>query len=78
MGPDRFKDRFRSGKLACLEFGINRLSIDTDLKRTARRRDQMQRTNILFEPEQFFRQTDGLRLVVSKAAIFNGNVQVHH
>jgi hypothetical protein len=78
LGPYRFKDRFRSGKLARLEFGIYRFSIDPDLKSPARRRDQMQRANILFEPEQFFRQTDGLRLVVSKAAIFNGNVQVHH
>jgi hypothetical protein len=32
----------------------------------------------LFEPQQFFRQTDGMRLVVSSGAIFDFDFQRHN
>jgi hypothetical protein len=54
-----------------LFLGVDFLSVHGDFKDAASGRDERQRTNVLFEPKKFFRQTDGLRLVVSHAAIFD-------
>jgi hypothetical protein len=63
--------------LAGFFFGIDFFAVHRYFKHTAAGGDQREGTNILFEPEKFFRQTDGLRLVVSHAAIFDGNLQCH-
>jgi hypothetical protein len=63
--------------LAGFLLGIDFLSVNAHFKDPATCRDQRQRTNILFQPQKFFRQTDGLRLVVSNAAIFDDYFQSH-
>jgi hypothetical protein len=57
-----------------LFLGIDFLAVDHDLEHAAACGNELQRTDILFEPEKFFRQTDGLRLIVSHAAIFDRNL----
>jgi len=54
-----------------LLLGIDFFSVHRDFKDAASGWNEFQRTNVLFEPKKFFRQTDGLRLVVSHAAIFD-------
>jgi hypothetical protein len=56
---------------------MNLLPIDSDLKHTTARRDQLERADVLFEFEKLVRQTDGLRLVVSCRAILNRDVESH-
>ena len=53
------------------------LAIHYDLKCAAARRHQTERFDILFQSQKFFRQTDGLRLVISNAAILNDDFNAH-
>lgn len=53
------------------------MAIDADLEATARRRDKLERLDALLEFEKLFRQTDGVRLVVSDRAILDGNLKGH-
>jgi hypothetical protein len=73
----RFDDVVRVREFAGLEFGIDQLATDDDLKTAAARRDEFQGTDTFLERKEFGRQTDGLRLVVSKGAILNADVQAH-
>lgn len=77
LGSDGFDYVVWVRKLPCLEFGVNLLSVNTDLESTTTRRNELERTNVLFELQKLFRQTDGLRLVVSSSAIFNCYLQAH-
>ena len=74
---DGFEDGVGLWKLPRFQLAVNFLSIDADLKGPAARRDQPERANFLFELEKFFRQTDGLRLIVSSGAVFDGDFYVH-
>ena len=56
---------------------MNLLPIDRDFKSAAARRDEGERPKALFEPQEFFRQTDGMRLVVSSRAIIDGDFDCH-
>ena len=73
----RLENFVRLRELSRGEFGVNLVSIDADLKRAAARRHERERMNGLLESQQFFRQTDGMWLVVSSGAIFDGNFQSH-
>ena len=53
------------------------LSIGRDFKRATSARDEFEGRNMLLELEKFFRQTDGVRLVVSSGAIFDGDFKSH-
>jgi len=72
-----FENSARVGEFAGFFLGIDFLPVDAHLKNSAPGGDKSQGTNILFEPQKLFRQTDGLRLVVSNTAIFNSNFQCH-
>ena len=74
---NRLNDGLRFRKLSGLDFRKNLLSIHADLKDTAARRNQLQRTNVLFELQKFLRQTDGMRLVISSRAILNCDFETH-
>jgi hypothetical protein len=53
------------------------LSINNDFEHAAAGRDELQRGDAMLQLEQFVRQTDGMRLVVSSGAILDGNIQSH-
>ena len=71
----RFLDRFNDGvefrPIARFEFGMKQFSISPDFKSAAARRNKGERFNSLAEFENFGRQTDGLRRVVSNDAVFD-------
>jgi hypothetical protein len=56
---------------------VDEFPVDGDFEFAAAGRDEGERMNVLFEPQEFFRQTDGLRFVVSNAAILDGDRQWH-
>ena len=76
-GADCFDHGIRIRELAGLQFGIDFVAINGDLKSTAARWHQGERADELFEFQNFFRQTDGMGLVISSRAIFNFHVQCH-
>ena len=53
------------------------MAIDRDLELSTRRRNESDRTNLLFEPEKLFRQTDGIRFIVSNVAVFDSDFEAH-
>ena len=59
------------GEFAGRDLGMNLLSINGDFEDAAGGRNQLQRRNTMLEFEQFVRQTDGMRLVVSSGAILD-------
>jgi hypothetical protein len=67
------EDGFRLGKLSRLQLGINLFAIQADLKRASTPGNQLERANPIFQFQYFFRQTDGMRFVISSGAIFNRN-----
>ena len=72
-----FQDRLWLRELAGGQFRIDLFAIDDHFKRAATRRDERERFDRLFEPQQFLRQTDGMRLVISSGAIFDFDFQGH-
>ena len=54
-----------------VEFGMEQLAIGADFEGAATGRDEGERLNALAELENFGRQTDGLRRVVSDDAVFD-------
>jgi hypothetical protein len=73
--PQGVDDPLFIRKLARLELGVDQLSVDGDLEAAASRGDQLQLLDLLLVGgEQFVRQTDGLRLVVSHRAVFEFDV----
>lgn len=76
-GANDAEDGVRIGEFAGLCFGVDEIPIDGDFEFAAAGGDEGERLNVLFEPQEFFRQTDGLRFVVSNAAILDGDLQWH-
>ena len=60
-----------------LQFGMDEFAIDLHLKGATRRWNQPDRSDPLFQTQEFFRQTDGFGFVVSSGAVFDGNIQTH-
>lgn len=74
---DQFEDGIRLGKLPRLQLGIKLSSVHADFKHTAARRDQFHRRDALLQCQNFLRQTDGARLVVSSRAILDSDFRIH-
>jgi len=74
---DRLDHGVEIGPVAGLEFGMEQFAIGLDLKCTASGRDKSERFDPVAELENFCRQTDGLRRVVSDHAIFNRDFGFH-
>jgi len=56
---------------------VEQFSISADLESAAARRDESERLDALAEFENFGRQTDGLRRVVSNDAVFDRHLSFH-
>jgi hypothetical protein len=74
---DRLNHGVEIRPVAGFEFGMKELSIDADLKSAAARGDERERLNALAEFENFGRQTDGLRRVISNYAVFDRYFGLH-
>ena len=68
---DRFNDLVEIRPLARVEFGMEQFAIGANFEGAAARRNQRKRFDALAEFENFGRQTDGLRRVVSNDAVFD-------
>ena len=68
---DRLNDLVEIRPLAGLEFGMEQFAIGANFEGAAARRNQRKRLDALAEFENFGRQTDGLRRVVSNDAVFD-------
>jgi len=64
-------DLIEVGPVAGIEFGMEQFAIGADFKSAAARRNQRKRLDAFAEFENFGRQTDGFRRVVSNDAIFD-------
>ncbi len=62
---------------AGVEFGVERFAIGADFEGAAARWNQGERRNPIAELENFSRQTDGFRRVVSNAAILDPDFGFH-
>ena len=71
------EDLIRIREFACRDLAVYQLVISHDLEHTASCGYQRQRGNVFLEFEQFFRQTDGLRFVISNRAIFDRYLKGH-
>jgi hypothetical protein len=63
--------------VAAFEFGMKELSIGANFKGAAARRDERERLDPFAEFENFGRQTDGFRRVVSNDAVFDRYFGLH-
>ena len=68
---DRLNDLVEIRPFAGIEFGMEQFAIGANFEGTAARRNQHKRLDALAEFENFGRQTDGLRRVVSNDAVFD-------
>jgi len=68
---DRFNDFVEIRPLTSFEFGMEQFVISANFEGAAARRNQRKRFDALAEFENFGRQTDGLRRVVSNNAVFD-------
>ena len=68
---NRADDGVEVRPVAGLEFGMEQLSICLNFESAAARRNERKGFNALSEFENFGRQTDGLRRVVSNDAVFD-------
>jgi hypothetical protein len=68
---NRADDGVEVRPVAGVELGMEQFSIGTDFESAAARRNEGERLNALAQFENFGRQTDGLRRVVSNDAIFD-------
>ena len=68
---DGLNDLVEIGPFTRLEFGMEQFTIGANFEGAATRRNQRKRLDTLAEFENFGRQTDGLRRVVSNDAIFD-------
>ena len=62
---------------AGVEFGVERFTIGADFEGAAARRDEGKRRDPFAELENFSRQTDGFRRVVSNRAILDSDFGFH-
>jgi hypothetical protein len=74
---DRGDDGVEIGPVAGLKFGMEQFAIGLDLECTAPGRDKGERFDPVAEFENFCRQTDGFRRVVSNHAVFNRHFGFH-
>jgi hypothetical protein len=68
---DRLNDLVEIRPFAGIEFGMEQFAIGANFEGTTARRNQHKRLDALAEFENFGRQTDGLRRVVSNDAVFD-------
>ena len=68
---NRLNDLVEVRPLTGVEFGMEQFAIGANFEGTAARRNQRKRFDPLAELENFGRQTDGLRRVVSNDAVFD-------
>ena len=68
---NRLNDLVEIRPFAGIEFGMEQFAIGANFEGTAARRNQHKRLDALAEFENFGRQTDGLRRVVSNDAVFD-------
>jgi hypothetical protein len=71
FAPDGFNDGFWLRELPGFQLGVDQLAVHLHFETPTSGRDELYRADTLFEFEEFFRQTDGVRFVVSDRAIFN-------
>jgi hypothetical protein len=74
---DLADDLIEIGPIAGIEFGMEQFAIGANFKSAAARRNEGERFDTLAEFENFGRQTDGLRRVVSNDAIFDRDFRFH-
>jgi hypothetical protein len=74
---DRFDHGVEVRPVAGVELGMEQFSIGTDFESAAARRNEGERLNALAQFENFGRQTDGLRRVVSNDAVFDRHFGFH-
>jgi hypothetical protein len=74
---DLADDLVEIGPIAGIEFGMEQFAIGANFKGAAARRNEGERFDTLAEFENFGRQTDGLRRVVSNDAIFDRDFRLH-
>ena len=74
---DRRNDSVEVRPIAGVEFGMEQFAIYANLESAATRRNQRERLDALAELENFGRQTDGLRGVVSNDAVFDRYLCFH-
>src|SRR5207249_11402824 len=67
----------RLRELAGGQLRMNLLSINGDFERATARRNERKGPDVLLKPQQFFRQTDGMRLIVSSRAILDRDLDWH-
>ena len=68
---NRFNDLVEVRPLAGVEFGMEQFTIGANFEGAAARGNQRKRFDALAELENFGRQTDGLRRIVSNHAVFD-------
>ena len=74
---DRIHDRIFFGELAGRELGPKQFTIDAQLEAATTRRYEFQVVDLLLVGrQQFRRQTDGFRFVISHRAVFQLNLHV--
>ena len=64
-------DLVEVGPIARIEFRMEQFAIGANFEGAATRRNQRKRLDALAEFEDFGRQTDGLRRIVSNDAVFD-------
>jgi hypothetical protein len=74
---NRANDGVEIGPVAGLEFGMEQFPIGLDFEGAAARGNQGKRFDSLTEFEDFCRQTDGFRRVVSNHAVFDRDFGFH-
>jgi hypothetical protein len=74
---DSLENCIEVGEISGFKLRVKCLAIHDDLKCATGRRHQAERSNILFKSQEFLRQTDGFRFVISNAAIFDDDLYAH-
>jgi hypothetical protein len=74
---NRADDGVKFRPIAGFEFGMEQFSIGANFESAAARGNESERFNALAELENFGRQTDGLRRVVSNDAVFDRHFGFH-
>jgi hypothetical protein len=80
MGRHRlngFEDCIEVGKFTGFELRIKCFPIHDDLKCATASGHQTERFDVLFQSQQFLRQTDGFGLIISNAAILDDDFYAH-
>ena len=74
---DRLDDVVEVRPVAGVEFGMEQFAIGANFESAAARWDQRERFDALAKLENFSRQTDGFRRVVSNDAVFDRDLGLH-